>query len=307
MGCAMRIARSLGLHLSQPSTLTLSPTAAEQRELLWWSLFELETVLCLTLGRIPSLALDACTAALPGEMVASITRYRGQADTNMLQQSKPSRHIPPGYLIFSARLCRLSGRVLETVQHEINLSVSDSRESTLVLKDLKAYRDTLPLYLRPECPTAPSFERAICYLDMRYQMQVIILTRKCLLSPTLHDQDQASFSSTACVEANKASIEILKRLHGKGALSRVNYIDAYCLLVDAMILIIRAAKSPSSEMLLELESFAPLLSVIESYYLSKCCLESLSALCQIMRNTQQVEQYGFSSRPPKRAKLCTVN
>lgn len=176
------------------------------------------------------------------------------------------------------------------MQREINLSASASRESTLVLEDLKAYKDSLPMYLRPECPTAPSFERAINYLELRYQMQIMILTRKCLLSPTFQDQARASFSSITCVEANKTSIEILKRLHVKGALSRVNYIDAYTLLVNAMILIIRAPKSPPLEMLLELESLAPLLSAIENSQLSNCCLESFSILCQIMRNTQQCEQ-----------------
>ena len=69
IGCASRIAQTLGLHLDESCWDEKSQVLIEDRKRLWWSLYDLEICLAYRLGRSPGIDLASCRVGLPSETV----------------------------------------------------------------------------------------------------------------------------------------------------------------------------------------------------------------------------------------------
>ena len=70
LGCASRIAQSLGLHLHESCWKERSHFAIENRKRLWWSLYDLETCLAFRIGRLPGIDRLTCGVGMPSESVS---------------------------------------------------------------------------------------------------------------------------------------------------------------------------------------------------------------------------------------------
>ncbi|VTT74379.1 unnamed protein product [Fusarium fujikuroi] len=65
LGQAVRIAQSIGLHVESPSPKSRSATVLERRRRIWHSIYVLDRLLSLQLGRPPAIHDQDCNVALP--------------------------------------------------------------------------------------------------------------------------------------------------------------------------------------------------------------------------------------------------
>ncbi|KLO88098.1 transcriptional activator acu-15 [Fusarium fujikuroi] len=65
LGQAVRIAQSIGLHVESPSPKSRSATVLEHRRRIWHSIYVLDRLLSLQLGRPPAIHDQDCNVALP--------------------------------------------------------------------------------------------------------------------------------------------------------------------------------------------------------------------------------------------------
>lgn len=69
LGSAIRIAQSIGLHLHESVWEDDCSLSAENKKRLWWSLFELDTMLSSTLGRPQSVNKEFVYTSIPSDLV----------------------------------------------------------------------------------------------------------------------------------------------------------------------------------------------------------------------------------------------
>ncbi|KAH7131735.1 fungal-specific transcription factor domain-containing protein [Dactylonectria estremocensis] len=263
LGSANRIAQSLGLHTST-AWKSQSVIHEEKGNTIWWSLYSLEAFLSCVLGRDIAIQASQCTATLPLDMGL-----------------KGCPGIPPGYATFSSRLIQTYGRVTELVYQRALTKTSDFPAIYNLLEGLKKWKSDLPAYLQANCPTAPSYVRAINYLNLRYHHLVMLLTRNYLLHPLMDDRfhdGERSDLAKVCEAANDESISLIKEAFRKNVLGKTNYLDAYYILADSMILFLRALKNPSEKLTAELGEVLPLIAMTEHMHFGRFGLRSLSAL-----------------------------
>ncbi|EGU78122.1 hypothetical protein FOPG_12956 [Fusarium oxysporum f. sp. conglutinans race 2 54008] len=65
LGQAVRIAQSIGLHVEPPNSKSRSATEIERRRRTWYSIYVLDRLLSLQLGRPPAIHDEDCSVALP--------------------------------------------------------------------------------------------------------------------------------------------------------------------------------------------------------------------------------------------------
>ncbi|KAF4333153.1 transcriptional activator acu-15 [Fusarium beomiforme] len=65
LGQAVRIAQSIGLHMESPYSKSYSATELERRRRIWYSIYVLDRLLSLQLGRPPAIHDEDCSVALP--------------------------------------------------------------------------------------------------------------------------------------------------------------------------------------------------------------------------------------------------
>lgn len=213
-----------------------------------------------------------------GEPPASTQKIRPSL---MYQGLKMCYGIPPGYTPFSSRLIQLFGRVTRLVYQRALTKTSDFPATYGLLDDLKKWRSDLPDYLHPNCPTAPSFVRAINYLNLRYNHIVMLLTRQYLLHPLMDNGvygGEWTDLARVCEDANDESISLIKEAFRKNVLGKTNYLDVYYIIADSMILFLRVLKSPSEQLIAKLGEVLPLIAMTKHIHFGKFGFRSLSAL-----------------------------
>ncbi|KAI1381234.1 fungal-specific transcription factor domain-containing protein [Hypoxylon crocopeplum] len=275
LGCALRIARSLGLHRGSTSLSRERRHVKEMKVRLWWSLYSLDTHLTCSIGR-----------PLDGRNVAykEITEWLEKDDLCV------NPYTPPGYAAVSASLNVILENILSRLYS--NTSQPGNDRSVLVtelLSLLDSWLEELPLYLRPDCRTAPTHLRAVSHLSLRYYEHVILVTRPYLLK----SDDRSHEFAVRCEDANRRSIAILKELHRGSLLSRINYFDGMHVLSNGMILL-RALRCPTPDILAELENYHPILQATRQLKIGRLASDNLVSYID---NLRVILHSQYSSNP----------
>lgn len=193
---------------------------------------------------------------------------------------------PPGYHNAIMDLSRISDRSVRLIYELTSLQPATSKQVNCLFDELENWWNTLPDHLQPSSPTAPSHLRALKYLGLRYYYTVLLLTRPYLLF-ALHQPDQCTpqilLRAKSCEDADKASCLLLMEMAQQNLLSRRNWADSIFILATCLILVLRAVKSPSAEVVQDMESMLPLLLITEHLKFGRVGKESMSSLLTEVR------------------------
>ncbi|KAH7127522.1 hypothetical protein EDB81DRAFT_143830 [Dactylonectria macrodidyma] len=263
-GCAVRIAQSLGLHLT-PDTSSTNHTGAHSQ--IWWALHNMETFLSCMLGRPPGILEDH----------VSTSNHSGV----QIQDPWTPQEYAAASVSLTQIICRLLRRLYGRQSDEDHdLAVKE------ILDRLQKWWDGLPVYLRPGRPTAPSYVRAITHLGLRYHHAIMLLTRPYLLLSVdneASDDEQWKACVTKCENSNRESIVLLKEMARLGLLSQLSFSDAYYIIANGSILFLRCLKTPSDELVAEMKELQPLFSFTERNGVGQWGTKSYDALLEAIR------------------------
>ena len=201
VGLAMRTCVDLGLH-REAHYGSISPYEGQLRRRLFWTVYFLERVIAVSMGRPYSIADRDIDAGLPLEIDDTvrddglIARTLAVSQSPTFQASRPSSNITLG--VQCIRLKRLESHIQGTiyrVDRPINRLISKISPTMKLLED---WHRALP----------PSTPYESDYLNMHYYKAVRLLLQPFLtiLPPT--DQRVA-----LCLQASGQICQIFKRLH----------------------------------------------------------------------------------------------
>jgi hypothetical protein len=182
VGIAIRTAQQLGLYLD-PADFTSDVIEQEIRKRVWWGCFVIDQILCLKVGRPPTIRdTPAIRVGLPLPV----------DDEYLNEQSSYSQrvHIPSKLEFFNQIVehCRLIGKVFDTLytgrplKGESKLQFKGALPELLALSikldgELVAWQDGLPAHLRPGSGGLEwHFERQKNMLLMRYVSSFCLFT-----------------------------------------------------------------------------------------------------------------------------------
>ncbi|KAJ9644294.1 hypothetical protein H2204_001645 [Knufia peltigerae] len=277
LGSAVRIAQSLGLHLPESCWEEESKFQTENRKRIWWSLYELDTVLSVQLGRPLAMGDPCWPASEVGEL---------DFDHNPFT--------PPGAARAASRLSILLCEVAQNFYLRPPDQVDVGAIADNFIDRLQLWWDELPLYLRPECPAAPSHTRVITYLSLRYQYIIMLVCRPFLLQAAADRQvSDAGVLRRArlCESANDKCIFLLKQLARERLVSNINYFDGFHILSNALVLFLRALKEPGPHMRKEVEEYLPLIQLTSHLRFGKYGRESFHALSNELKRICALPMY----------------
>jgi hypothetical protein len=201
IGLAMRTCVDLGLHREAHYGL-VPPYEGQLRRRLFWTVYFLERVIAVSLGRPYSIADRDIDASLPLEIDDTvrddnlIARTLAVSPSPSFQASRPSSNIT--LAVQCIRLKRLESYIQETIYRVDRPITSLVSEISPTLRMLEDWHRALP----------PSTPYEIDYLNMHYYKAVRLLLQPFLmiLSPT--DQRLA-----LCLHASGQICQIFKRMH----------------------------------------------------------------------------------------------
>ncbi|KAI1341026.1 fungal-specific transcription factor domain-containing protein [Xylariaceae sp. FL0016] len=267
VGCAVRIARSLGMNLQERQD-DEPLHYLERRKAIWWSVYMTDTFISCHLGRSSSIQDDGCFASAPSSSSWSANPW-----------------IPPGYDTESVALAVIENRILRKLYLERPSPKRYESTCTELLAAAQSWWSRLPDYLRPTCPTAPSYRRAIGHLGLRYYHSLMLITRRHLLEEIIYHSPSASRSERAriCEQSNNDSIALAKTMAEQGLLGKFNYLDAFSIQSDGLILLVRVIKSPSAALAQEMVNLLPLLHLTEHLQSGRVAVKSYNAILAKLR------------------------
>lgn len=284
LGCARRIAYSIGLNK------TLESLPHERRRLkvlktkLWWSLYSLDTSLACGLGQPPDRGRVTRRQVIDGVTAVSQQAEPCQVFINFSPPQDDfyvQPYTPPGYVQASATLSTIADEILTRLYPNVgHLSCGGKPDDVKeMLSALNDWAQSLPAYLTFQDSIASTYLRAVSHLHLRHNEYTIMLTRHHLL-----DSEHQSHDLTArCEEANKRSIMILRRLKEAGLLSMMNCLDGIYIMSNGMILLLRALKWPTADVLAELEDYLPLLQSMGHVKAGRMALDTMSSYMDTLR------------------------
>lgn len=237
LGCASRMAMSLGMHRDGTS-LEFDPIERNVRRRVWWTIYTFEKNLCVILGRPSAIDDNEVCANLP--------------DETMLDSSD----CPPDYSDHSLRLTKISSRIKRLIyavpsasgNYEETPTITTAKE---LLKELDCWHCALPQHLRPEWNSMLQKQRrAVLLLHVYYHHSRSLVCRPFLIKKV--DQDisrleQKSQPSTDlvgyvyslsqdCATAAHSAIEYLHKLAVLGLLDGTGWLDVYYIYHGVLIL-----------------------------------------------------------------------
>ena len=167
LGLAIRIAQSIGLHVEIDDTkaaASKSPVKTEVGRRIWYSLYVLDRLLSLQLGRPPAIHDDDCPRTLPS---------RAEETALDSDDEETQTHVPEGpstgdYFLSVIGLSRIIGHVLRDLYgpHR-EKRVTDGLSSTAAIdRQLLDWKRNLPRTLRFDFGHAfevsLAFKRQVC-------------------------------------------------------------------------------------------------------------------------------------------------
>ncbi|TVY78224.1 putative transcriptional regulatory protein [Lachnellula suecica] len=201
IGLAIRTCIDLGLH-REAYYCSLAPYEGQLRRRLFWTVYFLERVIAVSLGRPYSIADRDIDATMPLEIDDTvrddglIARTLAVSPSPTFQASRPSSNITLGIQCF--RLKRLESHIQETIYRVDRPISSLVSEINPILKMLEDWHRALP----------PSTPYESDYLGMHYFKAV-----RLLLQPFLTILPPADSRIALCLQASGQLCQIFKRLH----------------------------------------------------------------------------------------------
>ncbi|KIV88575.1 hypothetical protein, variant [Exophiala mesophila] len=234
LGLAIRIAQSIGLHVEEAYGTSYGdvpgPAPSETRRRVWYSLFVLDRLLAMQLGRPPSIISDGFNVHLPSR----------QSLLDLAEQP-----IPPGtksqdwggdYFIAMIRFSEMIGRVFTDLYgpNKIDDAASVLSKTELLDAELIRWRSSLPRSLRFDL--SHTFESSKTFQTQRnmlavkfYNLQALV--HRPMLSSTLSatsrqntveisraEQYRVSLSKRRCIVAAQCTAKLLYNLKDKRSL-----------------------------------------------------------------------------------------
>ncbi|TVY26180.1 putative transcriptional regulatory protein [Lachnellula hyalina] len=201
IGLAIRTCIDLGLH-REAYYHNVAPYEGQLRRRLFWTVYFLERVIAVSLGRPYSIADRDIDAQMPLEIDdivrddSLIAQKLAVPASPTFQPSRTSSNITLGIQCF--RLKRLESHIQETIYRVDRPIASLVSEINPILKMLEDWHKALP-------PSTP-YEQD--YLGMHYQKAV-----RLLLQPFLSILPPADARIARCLHASGQLCQIFKRLH----------------------------------------------------------------------------------------------
>lgn len=261
VGCAIRMAISLGLHrqgsLILQEELRLSPIERELRKRVWWSLYIFEQYCSSLFGRPSAVMEEEISADLPVESILDEGYYR-----------------PPGLLYQDVSLARIICKINPSQKDQWlclrdgTHGLPDIAMAQKLLGELENWQKNLPLFLKfnedNQDHIYPSHLRQILSLQLRYLHAKLTLARPfhmknlqfILSSPPRKfenpfSNEAISLLSKVCVNAAFDSWRIISTLWEKGQFDGNLWFDgifAYqCALVLSLTLLDTRGRSNIQE------------------------------------------------------------
>lgn len=179
VGCAMRLAISLGLHRESGVVrdVRLSLTEREMRKNVWWTLYIFEQYMSGLFGRPTAISEEEIASEMPAE---AIIQYAYQPPGLMAQ------HVQLARILNSVRLCQRNLRIINGEDHRGLPKISTVAR---LFEILNGWEVDLPSFLRIDitghsslgATLHPNHFRHLAALQLRYQQIRLILGRPFLL------------------------------------------------------------------------------------------------------------------------------
>ncbi len=218
IGLAMRTCVDLGLHREAHYAKT-TPYEGQLRRRLFWSVYFLERVIAVSLGRPYSLADRDIDVTLPLEIDDTvrdddlIARTIIVSPSPTFQASRPSSNLTLGIQCF--RLMRLDSYIQTTIYRVDRPVASLVSKVSPTLRLLEDWHNKLPPMTASESD----------YLDMHYNKAI-----RLLLQPFLTILPPTDYRIGICLQASGQICQIFKRLH-----QRHTYAHSFIALHDLFI------------------------------------------------------------------------
>jgi hypothetical protein len=244
LGLALRMAINMGMHRSFGASL-LHPHVRELRNRLWWSVYLAERLFSVEMGRPLSISDAEIDAPFP---------------VNVPEWNTGGKPMNIDGLIAMAKLCRLFGKIVETVYCKPATqkdTIIQPKVFRKLKQELEQCRRDLPEHLK--LTSTPS--RSVAHLALTFEQGTILLTRSCLncaavtiQSGTLKDEARRFFRQQAqdCMDSAVESIRIMSLLKSRSLLCQFSFHDSlYCtaalyvlLLVDKLNGLVKTSRDP---------------------------------------------------------------
>ncbi|CZT49582.1 uncharacterized protein RSE6_10452 [Rhynchosporium secalis] len=234
LGMAMRMSIASGLHRKTLAT-TLDPRMLEVRNRLWWSVYSIDKRTSIALGRPSSIPEDAIDAPFP--------KYHASLD-DLEYQSNVQHQVE--YL----KLTRIISQIVQNIPLESNPSCVQD-----LSQELKQWRSQLFSNLHPNdlLPSERNF-RTTVHLHIHYHWAWILIGRASLLqisreriqalsnpAPPIANQPRTRTDlANLCVDAAKATIELILVLKKHNLLCRFSFTDHHATTAALIILILHS-------------------------------------------------------------------
>jgi len=247
----------------------------------------METTLTCSSGIPPSLGYSQIRIATNFETVGVFQEenWIDKADS-WGKEYDMNPYTPIGYAMQSSRLGDIFSQTLDQLYIRRSTQSDFDTVANGLLTQLQQWQETLPEYLRPGCPTAPSHVRAICHLSLRYYQIIMLITRPYLLQSVLSPEPVSTSQtkySEICEDANKESLRLVKELSTKNLISKRNYFDALYILANAMILFLRCLRNPSSDLVKAVEEILPLIKMVDHLDFAQFAIKSMHGLLKDLK------------------------
>lgn len=204
IGQAVRIAQDLGLHRT-PRHLPISPIDKQTRMKVWWSVYTLDRMLAIALGRPLGIDDRDCDTEFP--LQVDDDDLQAYLDNKLPAQDTPSPMV--GFVALSA-LFKIGGEVLRGVYSVRNSSIADA--------DIQATIEDLDVQLTDWCDRLPA---AFKYLPSNGQQQtrigstlasyyyaILITLHRKSLSPRRMGRTPFSNSASKAIQTARACIRL---------------------------------------------------------------------------------------------------
>ncbi len=205
IGLAMRTCVDLGLH-REAHYAKVTPYEGQLRRRLFWSVYFLERIIAISLGRPYSIADRDIDAGLPLEIDDTvrdeglIARTLAVAPSPTFQASRPSSNLTVG--IQCIRLMRLESHIQTTIYRVDRPLTSLASKINPILRLLENWHATLP-----PCPPSD-----LDYLDMHYNKAI-----RHLIQPFLTILPPTDPHIPICLRASGQICQTFKRLHQRAS------------------------------------------------------------------------------------------
>ncbi|KAF8528868.1 fungal-specific transcription factor domain-containing protein [Hysterangium stoloniferum] len=218
VGQAVRIGQDLGLHRT-PKHLALSATDKQTRRKVWWSVYTLDRMLAIALGRPFGVDDRDCDTEFP--LQVDDDHLQAFFDERLPQQTTPSPMV--GFVALSA-LFKIGGEVMRRVYSVRSGSIADA--------DMHETIDDLDAQLTDWCDRLPPAFKYLTSNDQQtrigstlassYYAILITLHRKCLsprrigrthVLPGSNSASKAVQSARACIRLAPSAKDVIPPSH----------------------------------------------------------------------------------------------